>query len=108
MAAADPGSRPDRVAAAPEGLFRTINVGGGNLNKSQAASKIKSSPKGTGTGLPSVAQGKKPGGWKRVATKAFLILRGKPAAAARLRRRCRALKQAHLPGERWLPRVRTA
>ena len=37
------------------------NVSGGNVNKSQAASKIKSSPKGTGTGLPSVAQGKKPG-----------------------------------------------
>ena len=34
------------------------NVSGGNINKSQTASKIKSSPKGTGTGLPSVAQGK--------------------------------------------------
>ena len=37
------------------------NVSGGTINKSQAASKVKSPSKGTGTGLPSVAQGKKPG-----------------------------------------------
>ena len=52
-------SRPSSSRAG--GLVPNKNVGGGNINKSQAASKIQSSPKGTGSGLPSVAQGKKPG-----------------------------------------------
>src|SRR5271165_5643762 len=52
-------SRPTKSSAG--GLVPNKNVSGGNINKSQAASKIQSSPKGTGSGLPSVAQGKKPG-----------------------------------------------
>jgi hypothetical protein len=52
-------SRPSSSRAG--GMVPKKNVSGGNINKSQAASKIKSSSKGTGTGLPSVAQGKKPG-----------------------------------------------
>ena len=60
------GGRASKVASRPSssragGLVPDKNVGGGNIKKSQAASKIKSSPKGTGTGLPSVAQAKKPG-----------------------------------------------
>jgi hypothetical protein len=43
------------------GLVPNSNVAGGTLNRSQAAAKTKSSPKGTGTGLPSVAQRNKPG-----------------------------------------------
>jgi hypothetical protein len=59
------GGGGSRVALRPRssssfgGLVPNKNVGGGNINKSQ--SKYKSLPKGTGTGLPSVAQGKKPG-----------------------------------------------
>jgi hypothetical protein len=41
------------------GMVPKSNVSGGNINRSQAASKINS--KGTGTGLPSVAQGKRSG-----------------------------------------------
>ena len=37
------------------------NVAGGNINRSQAASKVQSRPKGSGSALPSFAQGKKPG-----------------------------------------------
>jgi hypothetical protein len=61
------GGGGSRVALRPRssssfgGLVPNKNVGGGNINKSQAVSKYKSLPKGTGTGLPSVAQGKKPG-----------------------------------------------
>ena len=52
-------SRPSSSHAG--GMVPRKNVSGGNINRSQAASKIKSPSKGTGTGLPSVAQGKKPG-----------------------------------------------
>jgi hypothetical protein len=60
------GGGGSRVASRPSssrsgGLVPNKNVGGGNINRSQAASKVQSRPKGTGTGLPSVAQGKKPG-----------------------------------------------
>jgi hypothetical protein len=36
-------------------------VAGGNINRSQVSSKVQSRPKGSGSALPSVAQGKKPG-----------------------------------------------
>jgi hypothetical protein len=51
-------SRPSSSRAG--GMVPNKNVSSGNINKSQAASKIQTS-KGTGMGLPSVAQGKKPG-----------------------------------------------
>jgi hypothetical protein len=37
------------------------NVAGGNINRSQASSKIQSGLKGSGSGLPSVAKGNRPG-----------------------------------------------
>ena len=52
-------SRPDSSRAG--GLAPNKNVAGGNINRSQAASKVQSRPKGSGSALPSVAQGKKPG-----------------------------------------------
>jgi hypothetical protein len=60
------GGGGSRVASRPSsshagGMVPRKNVSGGNFNRSQAASKIKSPSQGTGTGLPSVAQGKKPG-----------------------------------------------
>jgi hypothetical protein len=60
------GGGGSRVASRPSGshaggMVPRKSVSGGNINRSQAASKIKSPSKGTGTGLPSVAQGKKPG-----------------------------------------------
>jgi hypothetical protein len=57
------GSRAVSRASASRagGMVPKKNVSGGTINRSQAASKIKSSSKGTGTGLPSVAQGKRPG-----------------------------------------------
>jgi hypothetical protein len=39
------------------GLAPNKNVAGGNINRSQASSKIQSRPKGSGSALPSVAQG---------------------------------------------------
>jgi hypothetical protein len=44
------------------GMVPKQNISGGNIHKSQSASRTKSPSKGTGTGLPSVDQGKKPGG----------------------------------------------
>jgi hypothetical protein len=60
------GGGGSRVASRPSsshagGMVPRKNISGGNINRSQAAAKIKSPSKGTGTGLPSVAQGKKPG-----------------------------------------------
>src|SRR5271155_3976829 len=60
------GGGGSRVASRPSssragGMVPKKNVSGGNINRSQAASKVKSPSRGTGTGLPSVAQGKKPG-----------------------------------------------
>jgi hypothetical protein len=60
------GGGGSRVASRPSssrsgGMVPKTNVSGGNINRSQAAAKIKSSPKGTGTGLPSVAQRNKSG-----------------------------------------------
>jgi hypothetical protein len=52
-------SRPNTSRAG--GMVPRKNVSGGTINRSQAASQIKSPAKGTGTGLPSVAQGRKPG-----------------------------------------------
>jgi hypothetical protein len=43
------------------GLAPNKNIAGGNMNRSQAASKIQSRPKGSGSALPSVAQGGKRG-----------------------------------------------
>jgi hypothetical protein len=59
------GGGGSRVASRPNSGSRTggmvpkQNISGGSVKRSQAASKISS--KGTGTGLPSVAQGKKKG-----------------------------------------------
>ena len=52
-------SRPSSNRAG--GLAPNKNVAGGNINRSQASSKIQSRPKGSGSGLPSVAQGNRPG-----------------------------------------------
>jgi hypothetical protein len=52
-------SRPSSSRAG--GLAPNKNVGGGNINRSQVSSKIQSRPKGSGSALPSVAQGKKAG-----------------------------------------------
>ncbi len=50
-----------RFSASQEGgLVPTRNVTGGNINRSEAASRIKASSVSTGTGLPSIAQGKRP------------------------------------------------
>ena len=43
------------------GLAPNKNIAGGNINRSQASSKIQSRPKGSGSALPSVAQGGKRG-----------------------------------------------
>jgi hypothetical protein len=43
------------------GMAPNRNVTGGNINRSQASSKIQSRPKGSGSGLPSVAQGNRAG-----------------------------------------------
>jgi hypothetical protein len=47
------------------GMAPNRNITGGNINRSQASSKIQSRPKGSGSGLPSVAQGNKPGAGAR-------------------------------------------
>ena len=52
-------SRPSSNRAG--GLAPNKNVAGGNINRSQASSKIQSRPKGSGSALPSVAQGNRPG-----------------------------------------------
>src|SRR4029077_12450058 len=52
-------SRPSSSRAG--GLAPNRNVAGGNINRSQASSKIQSRPKGSGSGLPSVAQRNRPG-----------------------------------------------
>jgi len=52
-------SRPSGSRAG--GMAPNRNVAGGNINRSQASSKIQSRPKGSGSGLPSVAQGNRPG-----------------------------------------------
>ena len=83
MAAVGPKSLRGPVAAAAPGAWcPNRNVSGGNINRSQAAAKIKSPTKGTGTGLPSVAQGKKPGAGAG-GNKGFPDVAGKPAAASR-------------------------
>ena len=51
-------SRPSNPAG---GMAPNRNVAGGNINRSQASSKVQSRPKGSGSGLPSVAQGNRPG-----------------------------------------------
>jgi hypothetical protein len=43
------------------GLAPNNNVAGGNINRSQVSNKIQSRPKGSGSALPSVAQGNRPG-----------------------------------------------
>jgi hypothetical protein len=43
------------------GLAPNKNIAGGNMNRSQVSSKIQSRPKGSGSALPSVAQGGKRG-----------------------------------------------
>ena len=43
------------------GLAPNKNVAGGNINRSQASSKVQSRPKGSGSALPSVAQGNRAG-----------------------------------------------
>jgi hypothetical protein len=43
------------------GLAPNKNIAGGNINRSQVSSKIQSRPKGSGSALPSVAQGGKRG-----------------------------------------------
>jgi hypothetical protein len=43
------------------GLAPKKNVAGGNINRSQVSNKIQSRPKGSGSALPSVAQGNRPG-----------------------------------------------
>src|SRR5271166_5429734 len=52
-------SRPSGNRAG--GLAPNKNVAGGNINRSQASSKIQSRPKGSGSSLPSVAQRNRPG-----------------------------------------------
>jgi hypothetical protein len=52
-------SRPSSNRAG--GLAPNKNVAGGNINRSQVSSKIQSRPKGSGSALPSVAQGNRPG-----------------------------------------------
>jgi hypothetical protein len=52
-------SRPNSNRAG--GLAPNKNVTGGNINRSEASSKIQSRPKGSGSALPSVAQGNRPG-----------------------------------------------
>ena len=51
------GSRSNRAG----GMAPNRNVNGGNINRSQASSKIQSRPKGSASALPSVGQGKNAG-----------------------------------------------
>jgi hypothetical protein len=60
------GGGQDRTAQRPSGnraggLAPNKNIAGGNINRSEVSSKIQSRPKGSGSALPSVAQGGKRG-----------------------------------------------
>jgi hypothetical protein len=96
------GGGGSRVASRPSssrsgGLVPNKNVAGGNLNKSQAAGKIKSSPKGTGTGLPSVAQRKK-SGTGAAGNKGFPDLAGK-TGSGQVRGKAQGSKGGQLAGK---------
>jgi hypothetical protein len=71
-------SRPSSNRAG--GLAPNKNVAGGNVNRSQVSSKIQSRPNGSGSALPSVAQGNRRGTGAG-GTKGSPMLRTKLAAA---------------------------
>src|SRR6266446_1441137 len=62
------------------GLAPNKNIAGGNINRTQVSSKIQSRPKGSGSALPSVAQGGKRGAGAGGNNKGFPDVGGRAGA----------------------------
>src|SRR6266478_3062044 len=62
------------------GRLPNKTAGGSTINRSEAASKIQSRPKGSGSTLPSLAEGKRPSGGTRGDKGNFPNIAGKAKA----------------------------